>query len=628
LQGGERLEVAGPFVSGHDHVQCLIDVRELLETSNQGDEFTRLQEDESTVAVVVGQRAEGLVTKRDLRAERPRTCRVEDRRERTLHDLVDAAEAVDGDLLHQQLLAGQLLNDDFFFDDFFYDGGIWCHATSSLPILLADARAEVPWETQIVTLPAAPTANALESPLEPGTRVDLDPRARFHDTNLVTGGSPWRLLHLPGASRATLERWRTGAAVRAGEGGLARTLVQQGLLRTYRETPFDAEELDVVIPFHGDAVALSELLEKLAGLHVTVVDDASSDPEAIRNAVAVAGPSATLERHEVLSGPAAARNTGLRATNRPFVCFLDADVHLDDAAQVLARLRAALHDPLVGAVAPRVRGSQGASTRERFEARFSPLDRGPDSGLVRPNSAVNFVPSALLVVRRSAVGDGFDESLRFGEDVDLVWRLNDQGWLVRYEASVVVTHPARPTWLAWWRQRVRYGASSAPLAQRHGARLAPVRVDPVTAAALLGLLFARPALSARVLKVAQRHFAERLPASTERPERVAHEVVAMGVVRAAGPLARALVRSYGPLLLLGLVHPKLRRRLVVVLALGVAWRWRRERFRAADLPLALADDLAYGVGVLSAAVRERTWRGVVPHVTKTSIRLSDLVRLT
>jgi len=626
LQGGERLEVAGSLVSWHDDVKCLIDGRELFETSNQGDEFTRLQEDESTVAVVVSQRAEGLVTKRNLRTERPRPCRVEGRRQRTLHDLVDAAEAVDGDLLHQQLLAGQLLNDDFFYVDFLYDGGIWCHATSSVPILLAGARDEVPWETRIVTLRAAPTANALESPLEPGTRVELDPRARFHDTNLVTGGSPWRLLHLPGASRTTLERWRAGAPVRAGEGGLARTLVQQGLLRTYRETPFDPEELDVVIPFHGEAVALSELLEKLAGLHVTVVDDASSDPEAIR--VAVAGSSAALERHEVLSGPAAARNTGLRATNRPFVCFLDADVRLDDAAHVLGRLRAAMHDPLVGAVAPRVRGAQGSSTRERFEARFSPLDRGPDSGLVRPNSAVNFVPSALLVVRRSAVGEGFDESLRVGEDVDLVWRLNDQGWLVRYEASVVVTHPARSTWRAWWRQRVRYGASSAPLAQRHGSRLAPVRVDPVSAAALLGLLFARPALSARVLKVAQRHFAERLPESTVRPERVAHEVVAMGVARAAGPLARALVRSYGPLLLLGLVHPKLRRRLVVVLALGVAWRWRRERFHVADLPLALADDVAYGVGVLSAAVRERTWRAVVPYVAKTSIRLSDLVRLT
>ena len=47
-----------------------------------------------------------------------------------------------------------------------------------------------------------------------------------------------------------------------------------------------------------------------------------------------------------------------------------------------------------------------------------------------------------------------------GEDVDFVWRLIDDGWLVRYLSDVAVTHPARPTWAAWWRQRVNYGRSS------------------------------------------------------------------------------------------------------------------------------------------------------------------------
>lgn len=481
----------------------------------------------------------------------------------------------------------------------------------------------MPWETHGVTLPVAPLGDALEAPLDTGTRVELDPRARFHDTHLVSGGSPWRLVHLPGASRAALERWREGGSVRSGEGGLARTLVQQGILRTYAETPFDPEEVDIIIPLRDDVVSLRVLLNGLAGLHVTIVDDGSDDPDAIRDAAQRAG--AHVERHDVSRGPAAARNTGLRATSRPFVCFLDADVELDDARDVLQRLRAALHDPLVGAVAPRVRGSRGRSSRDRFEMRFSPLDRGPDSGLVRPNSPLNFVPSALLVVRRASVGEGFDESLRFGEDVDLIWRLNDQGWLVRYEASVIVTHPARSTWPAWWRQRVRYGASSAPLAQRHGDRLAPVRVDPVTAATLLSLLFGRATLSRRALHVAQSHFADRLPASTENPQRVARDVVALGVARSAGPLARALVRSYGPLMLLGLVHRALRRRLLVVMVLGVAWRWRRERFSLRDLPLALADDVAYGVGVFSGALRERSWRSVTPHVTKTSLRLRDFV---
>lgn len=478
-------------------------------------------------------------------------------------------------------------------------------------------------ETPFVTLPVPTAPPALESPLLEGTRVELDDGARFLSTNLVTGGSPWRLLHLPGASRTTLERWREGGVVRAGEGPFARTLVQQGLVRTYRDTPWNVDDLDVVIPVRDGADTLGALLDALAGLHVTVVDDGSLDPEALRALVDARG--ATLIRHDHTRGPGAARNTGLRATTRPLVAFIDADVELDDGVDLVRRLGALFHDPLVGAVAPRIRGRGGPSRREGFEARFSPLDRGGRSGLVRPHAPVNFVPSALLLVRRTSVGEGFDESLLVGEDVDLVWRLHDQGWLVRYEASVVATHHARPTWSAWWRQRVRYGASSAELSTHHGGRLAPLRVDPVTAAALVGLLVGRPALTRRVLRVAERHFAARLPASTEAPERVAREIVGKGVTRASGPLARALVRSYGPLLVLGLWHPRLRRRLFVVLALGVGWRWRRERFRLADLPLALADDLAYASGLAVGSWRTKTWRALVPELTPTSLRWRDFL---
>ena len=44
---------------------------------------------------------------------------------------------------------------------------------------------------------------------------------------------------------------------------------------------------------------------------------------------------------------------------------------------------------------------------------------------MRPGSPVAYVPTAALVVRRSALEalDGFDEALAVGEDVDFVWRL-------------------------------------------------------------------------------------------------------------------------------------------------------------------------------------------------------------
>ena len=50
------------------------------------------------------------------------------------------------------------------------------------------------------------------------------------------------------------------------------------------------------------------------------------------------------------------------------------------------------------------------------------------------------MPGAAIVVRTAAfdaVG-GFDEQMRFGEDVDLVWRLDDAGWVCRYEPASTV----------------------------------------------------------------------------------------------------------------------------------------------------------------------------------------------
>jgi len=113
--------------------------------------------------------------------------------------------------------------------------------------------------------------------------------------------------------------------------------------------------------------------------------------------------------------------------------FIDVDVTLDNPLDVLARLQVHFDDPLEGASH---HGSEEPrpSRRDRFEERFSPLDVGDRSALVIPNS-MSLRTSACLLIRRNCFGDGFDETLRYGEDVDLVWRLHDRGWLVRYVAD-------------------------------------------------------------------------------------------------------------------------------------------------------------------------------------------------
>ena len=465
-----------------------------------------------------------------------------------------------------------------------------------------------------------------QAPVPSGTSVTLDPDAKFLDRDLIAGGSPWRLLRLPGGARAIAERWMGGDVVQPGEERFARTLVQQGLLHPRFEATLDVNDVDVVIPVLDDVAALRTLLASLRGLHVTVIDDGSLDATLLHECAQQFG--AALERLGANVGPGGARNAGLRATQRPFLWFIDVDITLDNAALTLDRLGVAFADPLVAAVAPRVRGAGGATLRDQFEQRFSPLDMGLRSALVLPGGAVGFVPSACLLTRRSALGEGFDEALRVGEDVDLVWRLHDQGWMVRYYADVVVTHRARSTWPQWWRQRVQYGTSAGALAVRHGDRLAPLRADVWTLVAWASVAARQPVVAARIARLTRDALRERLPAATENADAVASVVVARGMVGSGGPLVRSTIRTYGPLVLVAAFHPKLRRRALALFALGTAWRWQREPVRVRDIPLGIADDAAYGVGVWRGAWRARSWRAVTPHFTQSSLTLRQVLGLS
>src|SRR5690606_26633581 len=138
----------------------------------------------------------------------------------------------------------------------------------------------------------------------------------------------------------------------------------------------------------------------------------------------------------------------------------------DACQQWLAHLLGHFDDERLALVAPRVRSAHGdviGTNPSRllvdYERSHSPLDLGPRPALVRPGSRVGHVPAAALVVRRAALASigGFDTELRYGEDVDAVWRLDEAGWRCRYEPDVVVEHRPRLTWGAWAQQRYHYG---------------------------------------------------------------------------------------------------------------------------------------------------------------------------
>ena len=288
--------------------------------------------------------------------------------------------------------------------------------------------------------------------------------------HVVLAGSPLRLFRLTSGGVAVAEEIEAGREVsrstltdRLTDAGAAHPMPSDGPPQR-----FDVDDVTVVTPQLGGVACDDGRI---------TVDDGSVPPIV----------SASL-RLEVNRGPAAARNAARPLVATPLVAFLDADVTTADR-EWFAPLLWHFDDSRVAMVAPRVRG----------EAR-SPLDLGDQPGRVRAGTRVSYVPGAALVVRVEALDaiGGFDELLRFGEDVDLVWRLDDAGWQCRYDPSVTVWHEPRDTWRERLRQHAGYGTSAAPLALRHPTALSPLHVNGWTAATWSLALLGRVDGSARV----------------------------------------------------------------------------------------------------------------------------------
>jgi mycofactocin system glycosyltransferase len=453
--------------------------------------------------------------------------------------------------------------------------------------------------------------------------VDLDRSLRtFRHGSVLVGGHPGRLITLSPEGVTTLASLVAEGTTSEATGQLARRLVDAGMAHPQPpggETPAPAVDrsLTVVVPVHDRSESLDRCLEALGSqVPVVVVDDASDDPAAVAEVCRLH--RTRLIRRTTNGGPAAARNDAVSTIGTELVAFVDSDCTVEPGWP--GHLASMFDDPALGAVAPRVRPDCSPARRTvpaLFTNDHSALDMGPEPSEVGPDRLVRYVPSAALLVRRGALGSGFDTHLRVGEDVDLVWRLLDDGWRVRYEPSVTVSHREPSSWWALWARRFRYGTSAGPLAQRHPGRLAPLELRPLPALTALAALAGRyrsatvlvAVTSAVLARNARGHGIPFLLSLRWSAEGVGWTVV--GVGRAATMLA-------GPALILAMVRGR-RTAVAAALLLGappvVEW-WRR---RPALGPLrwslaSIADDIAYGAGVWAGCLRSWSFGPLIPVI--------------
>lgn len=441
---------------------------------------------------------------------------------------------------------------------------------------------------------------------------------------LLVGGSPLTALRLtPAASRLLRGDRLTvtdGATARLADRLLATNI---GIPDVTNQSAVRSDEITVVIPVRDRVDQLDRALAAVHPLRCIVVDDASRNSQDITAVTRRRGAQLITLPFNV--GPAGARNAGLAHVSTPYIAFVDSDVEV--AAASLLALSRHFADPKVHLVGPRVCGvvrSEHPRWFERYDAVASSLTLGRTPSIVRPGAAVAWLPSACLVARSHAVAAGFDDGLRVGEDVDLVWRLVDAGHRVRYEPEVEALHHARPTMRGWLGRMFVYGTGGAGLAVRHGEEVAPAVLTPTYALGAAALLVRRwwsLPIAGGALLIGMKSVHGALPDSSGR-RALSARLAVRGLVWAVRQESALLLRHWWPAtLLLGVTSRQARRAIVSALAADTAVTLVEHRSRPSQLAVPLLagrrlGDLAYGAGLWWGAIRAGSPQVLLPRRTQ------------
>jgi len=216
--------------------------------------------------------------------------------------------------------------------------------------------------------------------------------------------------------------------------------------------------------------------ESVSGGHeIIVVDDGSRDATAdlLRS---LAGRVRALRQSN--TGWAAARNRGAQASHSDLLVFLDDDC-LAPPAWLRCYAAAWEAHPEAGAVAGRVACAPGANLagKVQYQGHVAIFDRlnAVHGASYHAPGPVTFGYGANRSIRRTAFErlGGFDERLRYFEDLDLDLRLQATGARAWYDPEIVVDHSYRLS--AWGRLRAAYYYGRSAV---HFARLHPEFVYP------------------------------------------------------------------------------------------------------------------------------------------------------
>jgi O-antigen biosynthesis protein len=257
-----------------------------------------------------------------------------------------------------------------------------------------------------------------------------------------------------------IEDWDFGLVTRDREPKAALAAVR----KAFAEVPFkknvEMPRISVVVCSYNGARTIRDCFDGLRNLdypnyEVIVVNDGSQD----RTAVITTEYGFRLINTEN-RGLSSARNTGAEAATGEIVAYIDDDAYPDP--QWLSYLAATFRNPAYGAVGGPNIAPPGDGAIAHCVA-HSP--GGPVHVLLNDRDAEH-IPGCNMAFRKSALMEigGFDPRFRTaGDDVDVCWRILDQGWKIGFNPAAMVWHHRRNSLRAYWRQQKGYGRAEALL---------------------------------------------------------------------------------------------------------------------------------------------------------------------
>lgn len=225
----------------------------------------------------------------------------------------------------------------------------------------------------------------------------------------------------------------------------------------------DWPRMSVVVCSYNGERTIRDCLEGLNRLEypnfeVIVVDDGSTDGTA---AIARQYPFRLVSTPN--RGLSSARNTGLSAASGEIVVYIDDDAS-PDPHWLTYLATTFMRTPFAGVGGPNIPPPSDGPVADCVAR--SP--GGPNHVLLSDREAEH-IPGCNMAFRRAdllAIG-GFDTQFRVaGDDVDVCWRLRQQGRTIGFSPAALVWHHRRNSIRAYWRQQVGYGQAEALLARK------------------------------------------------------------------------------------------------------------------------------------------------------------------